>query len=423
MRKLVVSLSAAALVLHLACSDATGPGNQANDRITIVNNAGTLAGRVTYFDDSIPLDSVGVGYPSAPVPLGSAPVARSSTASQASFNLSLKAEVAPPSIGGQTLQATSVSIVGNLAVVSYNMVGNPYLGGVDVIDITNKNQPVLRSEALFQNTDVSAVTTSGTNVYLAEATGDTGFTSPAVFEVVQLVGNQLVLTGNRRVGLNSLAGTSVATGTRVYATSGDGGSLFMINPATFAVTSSIPLHDARWVAVGGGKVAVVQGTPGTLTVYNESDMSSVGSWPFAGANVAQSKSHAQLVGGKAFIAAGDSGVQVLSVSTGLKVGALPRPNPDSLGLSPSVVVTNAVTIDQDLMFISNGEAGVYLAQGSQVFSATGSETQQTITMRGKLRFGNLQSVNHVAYSAGGPGNPGILIIAAGLGGLKIVQVN
>jgi hypothetical protein len=41
-------------------------------------------------------------------------------------------------------------------------------------------------------------------------------------------------------------------------------------------------------------------------------------------------------------------------------------------------------------------------------------------MRGKLRFGNLQSVNHVAYVSG---NPGILIVAAGLGGLKILQVN
>lgn len=421
MRRLALSLSVGVALLHLSCSDATGPGNQANDRISITNDPGTLAARVTYLDDSIPLDSVGVGYPSAP--LSAPPVDRSPAATQAPFNLSLKAEVAPPSIGGQTLQATSVSIVGNLAVVSYNMVGNPYLGGVDVIDITNRNQPVLRSQALFQNTDVSAVTTSGTNVYLAEATGDTGFAAPAVLEVVQLSGNQLVLTGNARVSLSSFVATSVAAGTRLYATSGDGGSLFMIDPASFAVTGSIALHDARWVAVGGGKVAVVQGTPGTLSVYNESNMSVVGSWAFAGANVAEAKSHAQLVGGKAFIAAGDSGVQVLSAATGTRVGAVPRPNPDSLGLSPSVVVTNALTIDQDLMFISNGEAGVYLAQGSQAFSATGSETQQTITMRGKLRFGNLQSVNHVAYSAGGPGNPGLLIVAAGLGGLKIVQVN
>jgi len=409
------------LLVLVACTDSTGPANQSNDRITITNDAGTLAARVTYFNDSIPLDSVGVGYPSGP--LLAPAVGRSAGASQATFNLSLKAEVAPPSVGNQTLQATSVTIVGNLAVVSYNMVGNPYVGAVDVIDVTNKNQPVLRSEAVFLNTDVSSVTTSGTNVYLAEATGDTGFTSPAVAEVVQLVGNQLVLTGNRRAGLSSFAGTSVATGTRIYATSGDGGSLFMIDPTSFAVTSSIPLHDARWVAVGGGKVAVVQGTPGTLAVYNESNMSSVGSWAFAGANVAESKSQAQLVGGKAFIAAGDSGVQVLSAATGLKVGAVARPNPDSLGLSPSVVVTNSVAIDQDLLFISNGEAGVYLAQGSAAFSGTGSETQQTITMRGKLRFGNLQSVNHVAYSSGGPGNPGLLIVAAGLGGLKIVQVN
>src|SRR5690349_10093071 len=203
MRKLALALICVVAFAHWSCSDASGPGNQANGRIFITNDAGVLASRVTYLNDSIPVDSVGVGYPAAPAPLGSAGVSRSSAASQASANLSLKAEVAPPSIGGQMLQATSVSIVGNLAVVSYNMVGNPYLGGVDVIDITNKNQPVLRSEALFQNTDVSAVTTSGTNVYLAEATGDTGFTSPAVLERVQLVGNQLVLTGNQRVDLTS----------------------------------------------------------------------------------------------------------------------------------------------------------------------------------------------------------------------------
>src|SRR2546425_1916973 len=415
MRRLAIALTGLVALVHLSCSDASGPGDQANSRISITNNASTLASRVTYLDTSIPIDSAHVGYPTAPVPFASATVSRSSAASQA-FNLQLKAEVAPPSIGGQMLQATSVAIVGNLAVVSYNMVGNPYQGAVDVIDITNKNQPVLRSEALFQNTDVSAVTTSGTNVYLAEATGDTGFASPAVFEVVKLVGNQLVLTGNTRTGLSSFAATSVAFGTRVYATSGDAGSLFMLNPATFAVTSSISLTDARWVAVGGGQVAVVQGVPGRLAVYNESDMSLVGSWPFKGADIAQSKSQAELVGGKAFIAAGDSGVQVLNPLTGAFLGQVPRPNPDSLGLSPSVVVTNAVAIDQDLMFISNGEAGVYLAQGSQAFSTSGTGAQ-TITMQGKLRFGNLQSVNHVALQSG------ILMVAAGLGGLKIVQVN
>src|SRR5258708_17864598 len=114
-------------------------------------------------------------------------------------------------------------------------------------------------------------------------------------------------------------------------------------------------------------------------------MSVVGSWPFKGADIAQSKSQAELIGGKAFIAAGDSGVQVLNPSTGAFLGQVPRPNPDSLGLSPSVVVTNAVPIDQDVIFISNGQAGDYLAQGRQAFS-TGRTVAQPITMQGKLPF-------------------------------------
>src|SRR2546423_3401334 len=201
MRKLAVAVIVVVALVHLSCSDASGPGDQTNGRISITNNTGVLASRVTYLNDSIPIDNVGVGYPSAPVPFASSAVNRSAAQIQA-FSIKLKAEVAPPSIGGQMLQATSVAIVGNLAVVSYNMVGNPYLGGIDVIDISNKNHPVLTSEALFQNTDVSAVTTSGVNVYLAEATGDTGFAAPAVAEIVTLVGNQFVLTGNLRRGLS-----------------------------------------------------------------------------------------------------------------------------------------------------------------------------------------------------------------------------
>jgi hypothetical protein len=409
------------VLVYASCVDALGPGNQANDRISIINDPSMLRASMTYYSTPVIVDATGVGYPSAPAP--SAPLASARSASNAmAFSLTLVAEVAPPSISGQVLQATAVSIVGQQAVVSYNMRGNPYMGAIDVFDLSNNNVPTLTSRALFQNTDVSAVFASGANVYLAEATGDTGFASPAVVENMQLVGNNLVLAGSRRRALSSFAATSAtASGTKVYATSGDAGSLFVIDAALFTVTNSISLHDARWVDVAGGKVAVVQGTPGTLAVYNESNMSVVGSWPFTGASVAQSKSTVSLVGGKAFIGAGPGGVQILSASTGKVVGSVARPNPATLTppLADSVVETNAASVDADLLFISNGEAGVYVAQGSQAFSATGSEVTQTITMLGKLRFSNLQSVNHVAYSS----QDGYLIIAAGLGGLKMVKVN
>jgi len=97
------------------------------------------------------------------------------------------------------------------------------------------------------------------------------------------------------------------------------------------------------------------------------------------------------------------------------------PDNNSLGLPKSVVVTNAVAVDTaaggTLMFISNGEAGIYVARSDTPFSADWGETPHTISIVGKLRFGNLQSVNHVTYS------DGRLIVAAGTGGVKIVRLN
>jgi hypothetical protein len=416
--KLLLPLLGGLALFHASCVDAIGPspGNLTNGRIAITNNPGTLAGRVTYSNANIPIDGSGVGYPSAPAPAASLRgQAVPGQAPPVPLTLTLVAEIAPPSIGGRVLQATSVVINGTRAVVSYSMAGPTYLGGVDVFDFSTG--VVLRSQALFQNTKVNAVTTSGQNVFLAEATADTGFQSPAVFEIMKLQGYNLVLTGNRRKGLTSYAAPSVTTaGTRAYVTSGNTGGLFRVDTSSFALIDSTSLHDARWTDVAGGKVVVVQGTPGKISVFNETNLAPLGTFPFKGADIPESKSTVQLVGGKAFIAAGDSGVQVLSASTGALLGSVPRPNPASLGLAPAVVVTNAVTVDNDLVFISNGEAGVYVAQGSQPFAATGSEVPQQITMVGRLRFGNLQSVNHVVYVAP------YLVIAAGLGGIKVVLV-
>ncbi len=115
------------------------------------------------------------------------------------------------------------------------------------------------------------------------------------------------------------------------------------------------------------------------------------------------------------MADGTAGVQVICLSTGAIIATVPRPDPVSLGLDPSVVVTNAVTVENDLMFISNGEAGVYAAAGSRSFQDN-SCSPMTITVLGRLRFNNLQSVNHVVYRSSR------LFIAAGTGGTKVVDV-
>jgi len=415
--KLLLGLGVGLVLLQSSCSDAAGPGNQANDRISIVNDAFALAGRVTYYVDStVAVDANGVGYPSPALAPSTHRQAGSARAALAPFKLKLVAEVASPAIGGQVLQATSVAILGTRAVVSYNMRGAQYLGAIDVFDISREHRPVLRSLALLQDADVNAVSTDGVSIFAAEASGDASLESPAAFELVLLQGSNLVLSGNLRFPLSSFAGTSTAiAGSRVYATSGDAGALFAYDVPSFTL-QTVSLADARWVDVAGGKIAVVQGTPGRLAVFDEASLAPLGTFSFTGAEIPESKSTVELVGGKAFIAAGSGGVQVLSASTGNVVGSVARPDPAALGLDPSVVVTNAASVDHDLLFISNGEAGVYVAQGSQDFSATGSDVAQQLTLLGRLRFGALQSVNHVAYKSDH------LFVAAGLGGLKIVRV-
>ena len=403
---LLTTITGVVCFLFLNCEkdDVLGPGNQSNDRIIIINDETELADRVSYSDKEVPIDSSGGGQ-----------LAKQLNSDD--FSLTLVAEVSPPSINGQDLQATSITMKQNKAIVSYNMRGAQYLGAIDVFNIRRKNRPRLKSQALFLDTDINSVSYDDGYVYAAEATGDGSFPDPAVLEKILLNGNNLVLENNQQLPLTSYAGTGVsAFGNTIFSTSGDDGGLFSFNQESFTLITSIPLHDARWVDVADDKVIVVQGTPGQISVYNESDLSLLGTYSFTGADIAESKSTVEIVGEKAFIAAGTGGVQVLSVNSGVVVGSVPRPDPASLGLDESVVVTNSVSVDDDLLFISNGEAGVYVAQGDDDFDDTGSEEQQEITLLGMLRFEDLQSVNHVAYKSG------YLIIASGLGGLKIVEI-
>lgn len=416
----VIAVLAGALV---ACGGGSGSGpdtppvadapDESNDRITITNDRSALGDRVIYTEEDVPVETDGTGQKS-----GAAP------SRKPSVTLTLLSELLPPVVDGEVVQATSVEqkTFGN-ATVSYNMRGAPRLGAIDWITKVDSNRPELTSGATFNDADINAVVSDGKHIFTAIATDAPEFPFPSVIERVQIRSDQLTLAGNERAPLTSFAATSVLpVDDTVYATSGNTGGVFAMAEADLSPVGEFPLHDARWVAFDedGGRLVVAQGTPGQISVFAEGEfpngsMTLLNTFPFPGADVPESKTTVEISGGKAFIAAGPEGVQIVCLDSGEIVGSVPRPDPDSLGLDPSVVVTNAVTVDGDLMFISNGEAGVYVAKARRQFANSGCE-QQDITVEGKLRFDDLQSANHVSYK----GNK--LLVAAGLGGVKIVRV-
>lgn len=325
-------------------------------------------------------------------------------------------------IDAGTLQATTVAISNNTAVVGYAMAGPPSLGALRVYSL-RRGTARLKSQALFRDTDINAVAIEASTVYAVGASTTTT-TVPAVVESLGLVRSRLQL-GGARAELHSFAGTGAiydATRGQLYVSDGNAGGLSTLHPSTLAGTDYIALDDARGVGLEGDVLAVVQGccgtaTDGQLTVYDVSGSTPAlpQVFPFTGADIAESKSTVEVLGAKAFVGAGSGGAQVLSTTDGTVLASVPVPT--GTGLAPDVIVANAVSAHEDLMFISFGEAGVYVAQETtDNFDATGAAGPVSLDLLGQLQFGALESVNHVAYSGR------YLIVAAGLGGLKIVNV-
>ncbi len=407
---------AVAAALATACYDQAFAPNESDGRLTITNDDSELDDRVNYPNTDVPIGPPAPGVFGHSVALSRAP---------SSIELTLIAEVLPPTVGGQVVQATAVwATADDKAIVSYNMRGAMALGAIDYFTKLLDKTPKLKSSVSFTDSDVSSVTVDGNWAVAAIATSDTSFPSPAVMERIQIQNDKFTLAGNARYELTSFAGTSaMGTGSEVYATSGDGGDVFAFDKNSFGLLGQYQLDDARWVAhdPAGGRVVVLQGTPGRLAVFAQGEfpggsMNLLNTFPFPGAAVAQSKSTVEVVGGKAFVAAGPDGVQIVCLDNGQIVGNVPRPDPAGLGLDSSVVVTNSVTVSGDLMFISNGEAGVYAAAADQAFDQTACDAPQQMTVLGQLQFDNLQSANHVIY------RNDQLFVAAGLGGIKVVSV-
>lgn len=399
-----------------ACDNAEIPvlPDEANDRVSITNNLSVLSTRVSYSSENIPVDS------NTPAAL------RLPSAGKKAPDISFKliSQVQPPVVEGQRVQATSVTLTKKgAAVISYNMRGAPRLGAIDWINDSSDDYPDLTSGITFVDSDINAVNSDGDYIYTAVATDSVDHPFPAVMERLKIKYRSTTLKDNIRVSLTSFAATSVLPVDKtVYATSGNQGGVYAFDAKDLTPLGEFPLHDARWVAMDedNHRLVVAQGTPGVLSVFEEGEfsggsMSLLNTFPFPGANIAESKTTVEIVGGKAFIAAGPEGVQIMCLNDGTIIGSVPRPDPASLGLDPSVVVSNAVSVDEDLMFISNGEAGIYVARADRDFDKNNCDSQN-ITMLGKLRFGDLQSANHVAYKKR------YLYVAAGLGGVKVVKV-
>lgn len=207
--------------------------------------------------------------------------------------------------------------------------------------------------------------------------------------------------------------------------------LFALDPKTLEVKSSVVsgYPDLRSVAISdtGNDVAIFEAvfdkisslqTSNYLAIYSNGDLTKSPSTIDLSAYPASSeaKSKLEYYNGLLLVAVNQSGV-VIADPENMNVQAnIPAPN--LAGIDKANQSSNAVSVgtaeSTDVVFIANGEAGLWVGDGDSIEK---QKTNGTGSIAGSIRFGAGQSVNYVACKNS------LVVAAVGTGGLKVLTLS
>jgi hypothetical protein len=403
-------------LIIFSCSDDTVDSQESEQKavvtesVTINNNSAELASRVSTTNSLVIINDV--------VSTSTISAKDATDSDNESFEIdytknyafTLKAEVESPTVNDITVQATHVKISDDMAFVSYNTQGSEYSGGVEVFDISDEDNPSLQAQALFANVDVSAVDYYDGVIYLAGALNpaSAGYVleSPAVLITLDLSTSGEILAVSDLVDLPSYVATDVAVyGDYVYVTSGSDGVLTILNRSDNSVLSETSINDARSLSINTDNVYVLGAANSVIRSFQMSDFSELTSIDLDYSITSDSKTEIDVSDDYILAALNESGLDILNIDGSLKEH-FDRPTTPDDGIDANYV-TNSVSLNEELLLIGNGAAGVYV--GAMV-----PENNDEVTILGSMNFDS--SVNYIKS------NGNYIFVAAGGGGLKIITI-
>ncbi|REG88499.1 LVIVD repeat-containing protein [Algoriphagus antarcticus] len=381
-----------ALVFALySCNDSSDPMN--NGSITINSDSESLTARVKMDNAGV----IGLIDPSAP--------AGRIQEVASELPLVLVSQVDAPVVGGQTLRATHVDIEGNYAYVSYNTEGETYLGAVDIFDITSPYSPKITEQAIFSDTDISSLEFKNGKLYLAAAVNideNSDVTSPANLITVSVSGGKFT-SGFVYSSLPGYVATDVVnTNSNTAVTSGNDGIIGLFD-ATQTPGATSEIEDLRAVAFGSDKLAVLTGNAG-VKILDPNSLSELFTIPMT-ADVAGAKRTLDIADGNLFVSEGANGAGIYKMTDGSLIKKLHIPiKPEDVDAGD--IVTNAVSVDDNLLFMANGAAGISI---SDVSNLAAIKQFGVLDLDGSSNFVRNEEE--------------FVFVATGFGGLQILKIN
>lgn len=353
MFKRLLALSLFSALIFTSCEkDNPSPANPAQD-FNISTDASKLNGAINFDETGV------IGVANFNINRG--------TEAASIFGIEQIAFVEPPVVDGTTLRATHVDVRDNYAYVSYNKEGAVYLGAIDIIDVSDKYNPVLVSRMTTDIADINSLYMDE-NGYLVftgasakEANGGAGNRTLQGYVAVEngQFSRDFELDynnpGNAGVHILVIDGDAIIV-------SGDAGGVgsFMypgvLTP--FDNQSFLDYGDLRSAAYKNNTLAVLSGEDGLLNLSINDELIE-NSRIATAALTPESKRTIAWYGDNILVSEGAEGAGIYNFEAGARISSLPlRLHPDASEINPEDKVTNAVSTDDNFIYMANGGAGL-----------------------------------------------------------------
>lgn len=278
-----------------------------------------------------------------------------------------------PSIWGGSLKGTDIEISGDKAYLGYHIPGPVYGGAIDIVDISDPEDPQLLQTVLFADMDILSIDVFGQEIYVSGSRDTEVLTelpfAAAVAKADLSFAGTLVHGTIEYASIPGAVATEVThTAALIYATSvGPDGGVQLVNKSNVQHVASIPLDDARAIAMdpfgagyfvmsddGGDDIAEFYplGVPTPAFGYT---------LPVGIADDARTAMELSQVLPFVGIANGANGATILDQFSGFLVDFIPLPI-GLLGVNPSDIYTNDVSWDGDVLYAANGGAGLQVSR-------------------------------------------------------------
>ncbi|CAL68367.1 hypothetical protein [Christiangramia forsetii] len=280
------------------------------------------------------------------------------------FGIEQIASLEPPKLNGEELRATHVDVKGNYAYVSYNKEGSIYLGAIDIVDVSDKYNPVLVSRMKTDIADINSLyIDNNNNIVFTGASINGEGANHTLLGYVSTQNGQFSSDFNLDYGLAGHTGVHVLDFEgKTILISGNSGIVgsynFPGNNSAFNAEAEIGLGDLRSAAFSNDKLAVLSGDEGLLDFSLNNEFIENTSLETA-ALTPESKRTIAWYGNNILVSEGTAGAGIYNFEAGDKTMSLPlRVHPDASSISAENKVTNAVSTDGNFIYMANGGAGL-----------------------------------------------------------------